>query len=106
MEKNIPLYLGFIDIAKAYDSVDQPTLWKILHAIGILTKMLSLIKTLYIQQEQLQNQIWKYIFKSFQITGGSVTRVSSSLHIFQHFLWNCYLCNQRKASSQRNFPGV
>ena len=47
MEKNIPLYLGFIDIAKPYDSVDQPTLWKILYAIGILTKMLSLIKTLF-----------------------------------------------------------
>jgi len=47
MEKNIPLYFGFIDIAKAYDYVDQPTLWKILHIIGIPTKMLSLIKTLY-----------------------------------------------------------
>ena len=47
MEKDITLFLGFIDIAKAYDSVHRPTLWKILSAIGIPPKMLALIKALY-----------------------------------------------------------
>jgi hypothetical protein len=47
MDKNIPLYLAFIDIAKAYDSVHRPTLWKILQTIGIPPKLLALLKTLY-----------------------------------------------------------
>jgi sorting nexin-29 len=46
-EKQIPLYLAFLDIAKAYDSVDRETLWKILHSIGIPPKMLALIRMLY-----------------------------------------------------------
>jgi hypothetical protein len=46
-EKNIPLYLAFLDITKAYDSVHRPTLWKILHAIGIPPLMLALFSQLY-----------------------------------------------------------
>ena len=46
-EKGISLFLAFIDIAKAYDSVHRETLWKILSCIGIPPKILSLLKTLY-----------------------------------------------------------
>ena len=46
-EKRLTLFLAFLDIAKAYDSVDRNTLWKILCAIGIPPKILSLIKLLY-----------------------------------------------------------
>ena len=46
-EKNVPLYIVFIDIAKAYDSVERNTLWKILHLIGIPPKLLDFIKALY-----------------------------------------------------------
>ena len=46
-EKQVALYLAFLDIAKAYDSVDRETLWKILCSIGIPPKILSLIKLFY-----------------------------------------------------------
>ena len=46
-EKNIPLYIIVINIAKAYDSVDCTTLWKILHLIGILPKLLAYLQALY-----------------------------------------------------------
>ena len=46
-EKQVALYLAFLDIAKVYDSVDRETLWKILCSIGIPPKILSLIKLFY-----------------------------------------------------------
>ena len=46
-EKNVALYLGFIDIAKAYDSIHQSTLWKILATIGIPPKLLAVFQALY-----------------------------------------------------------
>jgi hypothetical protein len=53
-EKKVPLYLGFIDIAKAYDSIHRPTLWKVLHSIGIPPKMLAILQQLY---EQVQCRV-------------------------------------------------
>lgn len=46
-EKEIALYLAFLDITKAYDSVDRETMWKILEIIGFPTKILSIFKLLY-----------------------------------------------------------
>ena len=46
-EKEIALYLAFLDITKAYDSVDRETMWKILQIIGFPPKMLSIFKMLY-----------------------------------------------------------
>ena len=46
-EKRVPLYLAFLDIAKAYHSVHRETLWNILHSLGIPPRILSLIKLLY-----------------------------------------------------------
>ena len=43
-EKRVPLYLAFLDIAKAYNSVHRETLWNILHSLGIPPRILSLIK--------------------------------------------------------------
>ena len=41
------LYLGFIDLQKAYDSVERNLLWKKLHTIGIGRKCIQLIQGLY-----------------------------------------------------------
>jgi len=46
-EKQLPLFFAFLDIAKAYDSVDRQTLWKILKAIGTPPTMLAILKLLY-----------------------------------------------------------
>ena len=48
-QKNI--YFCFIDYAKAFDSVDQSKLWKILKEIGILDHLICLLRNLYADQE-------------------------------------------------------
>ena len=41
------VYANFIDFAKAFDSVNRPTLWRILGHYGIPDKLVSIIKMLY-----------------------------------------------------------
>ena len=38
------VYANFIDFTKAFNSVDRPTLWRILGHYGILDKLVSIIK--------------------------------------------------------------
>jgi len=46
-EKEIALYLAFLHITKAYDSVHTETMWKILQIIGFPPKMLSILNALW-----------------------------------------------------------
>ena len=48
-QKNI--YFCFIDYAKAFDCVDPNRLWKILKQIGILDRLICLLRNLYSGQE-------------------------------------------------------
>ena len=41
-KKRIPLYVCFIDITKAYDSVDQTILWTVLARFGVPQQMISI----------------------------------------------------------------
>jgi hypothetical protein len=41
------VYACFIDLRKAYDSVDRETLWNILELYGVRGKLLEAIKVLY-----------------------------------------------------------
>ena len=41
------VYANFIDFTKAFDSVNRPTLWRILGHYGISDKLVSIIKMLY-----------------------------------------------------------
>ena len=50
-EWNKKLYLLFIDFEKAFDSVDQDTLWKILKYYGVPDKLVKMIITLYEDSE-------------------------------------------------------
>ena len=47
MEWNAPLYIGFIDFKKAFDSLHHETLWKILRHYGLPQKIVGLISVLY-----------------------------------------------------------
>ena len=47
-KQGIPLYMGFVDLVKAYDRVHRPTLWTILRRIGISEKVVKLIEELNI----------------------------------------------------------
>ena len=42
--KRIPLYVYFIDLTKAYDSVDQTLLWTVLAHFGVPQNMISVIR--------------------------------------------------------------
>ena len=43
-KKRIPLYVCFIDLAKAYDSVDRTLLWTVLARFGVPQNMISVIR--------------------------------------------------------------
>ena len=43
-ERNIPLYVCFIDMQKAYDSVDRELLWQVLTCFGVPAKMLTVTR--------------------------------------------------------------
>ena len=47
LEWNTAVYLHFIDFEKAFDSVHQKTMWRILKSYGIPGKVVSIIKSLY-----------------------------------------------------------
>ena len=42
-KKDTPLYLSFIDLTKAYDSVDRTFLWDVLARFGVPPRMLAVI---------------------------------------------------------------
>ena len=47
LEWNSSLYINFIDFEKAFDSVDQESLWRLLRHYGIPTKIVNLIRKSY-----------------------------------------------------------
>ena len=49
-ESSVPLYMAFIDYKKAFDSVKQKTLWKILKDMGLCVTTVYSLKQLYEQQ--------------------------------------------------------
>ena len=46
-EWNTSLYINFIDLKKAFDSIHRESLWKILRHYGIPTKLVNIVKMLY-----------------------------------------------------------
>ena len=43
-ERKIPLYMCFVDLQKAYDSVDRELLWQVLTRFGVPAKMHTVIR--------------------------------------------------------------
>ena len=46
-EQNLPLYQCFIDLSKAFDTVNRSTLWKILLKLGCPERFVGLIRSLH-----------------------------------------------------------
>nr|KAG5701644.1 hypothetical protein BaRGS_019333 [Batillaria attramentaria] len=46
-EWNAPLYVNFVDMEKAFDSIHRESLWKILRHYGVPQKIVNVIKMLY-----------------------------------------------------------
>ena len=54
-----PLYLAFVDLTAAYDSVDRTKLWEVLLQIGIPPLLVRCLQGLYYQNEgHLDGQEW------------------------------------------------
>ena len=47
LEWNSSLYINFIDYEKAFDSIDRPTLWKLLRHYGVPEKITNIIRNSY-----------------------------------------------------------
>ena len=43
-QMKIPLYMRFVDLQKAYDSVDRELLWKVLARAGVMSVMIDVIR--------------------------------------------------------------
>ena len=50
-EYNIPLYMCFIDYAKAFDCVNHQLLWQDMHKMGFPVHIIELLEHLYKNQE-------------------------------------------------------
>ena len=42
-----PLWIAFVDLKAAFDSVDRKALWKLLHSLGLHSKVVDLMEALY-----------------------------------------------------------
>ena len=45
--RRIPLYVCFVDLQKAYDSVDRELLWKVMARAGVPEEMIAVIRQFY-----------------------------------------------------------
>ena len=66
-KRGIDLYVGFIDITKAYDTVDRDILWTILAWYGIPPLIIDTIKRIYAGSIS-QVQVGTYRSNYFQTT--------------------------------------
>ena len=48
-EFNIPTYIAFIDLKKAFDPVDRDKLWTIMLSKGIPTHLIAIIQKIYVE---------------------------------------------------------
>jgi hypothetical protein len=70
-EYNKPLYLCFIDITKAYDSVNRELLWKICRQYGLTEKIIRLFQLTY-KDSRAQVRIDGDTSDSFNIDTGVI----------------------------------
>ena len=48
IEQQRPIYFAFIDLTKAYDTVNRQALWQLLEKYGVPAKLLNIIKDLHV----------------------------------------------------------
>ena len=82
-EFNKPLFICFIDITKAYDSVDRELLWKVYLNYGISEKLVNLLKMLY-KDSMGRVRINGEVSDSFEIKTGCDARRYSFAYPIQY----------------------
>ena len=68
-EHDDKLYVLFVDLKKAYDSVPRPALWKVLDKCGVPPVMLKIIKSLH-EGMQAAVRVNTEITRSFEVRNG------------------------------------
>jgi hypothetical protein len=48
---NLQLHLAFIDLTKAYDSVNRNALWQVLYTYGVPTRLIDLLEDLHLRTQ-------------------------------------------------------
>ena len=69
IEQNMPLYMIFVDFSKAFDTVNQSTLWKILRRLGCPDQFTNLISSLHSGMKASVN-LKGDLSEPFEITNG------------------------------------
>ena len=64
-----PLYVAYVDLKSAFDSVDRAALWKAVRGVGAPAPLLNLIQDLYTQTNS-QVRLGKHLSPSFQTKSG------------------------------------
>ena len=52
IEKDMKVYMAFVDLEKVYDNVSREKLWKVLDEYGVKGKLLRAIQALYEEVRQ------------------------------------------------------
>ena len=81
---NIPLHMCFIDIQKAYDSVNRDLLWKICKSYGLTEKSVNLLKMLH-NNSKAKARINGQLSDSFYIETGVMQGEIPSPFLFNVF---------------------
>ena len=58
---NKPLFMCFIDITKAYDSVNRDLLWRVCRKYGVWQKLVNLLKMLYQEQKSESKENYRIV---------------------------------------------
>ena len=69
-EFNRQLYVGYVDLKSAFDSVDREALWKAVMGVGAPAVLLDLVKDLY-GHTQSEVRLGKRLSPSFQTKSGA-----------------------------------
>eukprot|EP00752_Nemacystus_decipiens_P010806 g9612.t1 len=83
--RRIPLYMCFIDLQKAYDSVDRELLWKVLARAGIPAEMIAVIRKFHVGMRARVRMDDGELSDWFPITQGLRQGSSMSPPLFNFF---------------------
>jgi hypothetical protein len=66
---NVQLHLAFIDLAKAYGSVNREALWQVLRTYGVPERLIGLLRDLH-SSTQAAMRLGGHVGRNFSVTNG------------------------------------